>query len=104
MRFSSKWNRRSFLGSVGALAGSIFSGSIFSSTVLSPRKLFGGNRPAAASAVSGFGGTGNPYEELGVTTVINCAGTMTMLGGSLPHPELDEQKRRPLDVMPGVMN
>jgi L-seryl-tRNA(Ser) seleniumtransferase len=39
--------------------------------------------------VSGFGQTGNPYEELGVTTVINCEGTMTMLGGSLPHPELE---------------
>jgi L-seryl-tRNA(Ser) seleniumtransferase len=35
-----------------------------------------------------LGQTGNVYEELGVTTVINCEGTMTMLGGSLPHPEL----------------
>jgi uncharacterized pyridoxal phosphate-dependent enzyme len=26
---------------------------------------------------------------LGVPTVINCEGTMTMLGGSLPHPELE---------------
>ena len=81
MRLRSKWNRRSFLGSVGVIAGSI----------LAPRKLFSSNRRAAdASAkVSGFGKTGNPYEELGVTTVINCEGTMTMLGGSLPHPELE---------------
>src|SRR5258708_31613708 len=80
MRLNSKWNRRSFLGSVGVLAGSI----------LAPRKLFSRNRAAAASStrVTGFGQSGNPYEELGVPTVINCEGTMTVLGGSLPHPEL----------------
>jgi uncharacterized pyridoxal phosphate-dependent enzyme len=90
MRLNSKWNRRSFLGSAGAIAGSMFSGSIFSSSVLTPRKLFAKNRAVSASApVSGFGQTGNPFEELGVTTVINCEGTMTMLGGSLPHPELE---------------
>jgi len=80
MRLNSKWNRRGFLGSIGAIAASI----------LAPRKLFSGSRAAAASApVSGFGQTGNPYEELGVTTVINCEGTMTTLGGSLPHPDLE---------------
>src|ERR1035438_3319178 len=81
MRLKSKWNRRGFLGGVGVLAGSI----------VAPRKLFSWSRPAAeaSSRVSGFGQTGNPYEELGVTTVINCEGTMTMLGGSLPHPELE---------------
>jgi uncharacterized pyridoxal phosphate-dependent enzyme len=86
MRLKSKWNRRGFLGSMGAIAGSILSGSI-----LAPRKLFGSNRGAAgpSAPVSGFGQTGNPYEELGVTTVINGEGTMTMLGGSLPHPELE---------------
>ncbi len=58
--------------------------------MLAPRKLLARNRALGASApVSGFGQTGNPYEELGVTTVINCEGTMTMLGGSLPHAELE---------------
>jgi L-seryl-tRNA(Ser) seleniumtransferase len=90
MRLNSKWNRRGFLGTVGAIAGPILSGSIFSSSILAPRKLFGGNRATGAGApVIGFGKTGNPYEELGVATVINCEGTMTMLGGSLPHPELE---------------
>src|SRR5580658_8968840 len=85
MRLNSKWNRRSFLGSVSAIAGSIFSGSI-----LAPSKLFGASRPPrAGTTVTGFGQTGNPYEELGVTTVINCEGTMTVLGGSLPYPELE---------------
>jgi uncharacterized pyridoxal phosphate-dependent enzyme len=81
MQLNSKWNRRSFLGSVGMIAGSI----------LAPRKLFSWNRGTArgSAPVGGFGRTGNPYEELGVTTVINCEGTMTMLGGSLPHPELE---------------
>lgn len=86
MRLNSKWNRRSFLGSAGAIASSILSGSI-----LAPRKLFASNRGAAGATtpVSGFGHTGNPFEELGVTTVINANGTMTVLGGSLPHPELE---------------
>jgi L-seryl-tRNA(Ser) seleniumtransferase len=82
MRFNAKWNRRSFLGSVGLVASSI----------LAPRKLFSWNRsssPGVSLRISGFGQTGNPYEELGVTTVINCEGTMTVLGGSLPHPELE---------------
>ncbi len=42
-----------------------------------------------SAKVSGFGQSGNPYEELGVTTVINCEGTMTMLGGSILRPELE---------------
>src|SRR5713101_6344465 len=86
MRLKSKWNRRSFLGSVGVIAGSILPGSI-----LVPHKLFSWSRGAsrASAPVGGFGRSGNPYEELGVTTVINCEGTMTVLGGSLPHPELE---------------
>ena len=80
MRLNSKWNRRGFLGSVGTIAAAI----------LTPRKLFSWNRGASSGApMGGFGRTGNPYEELGVTTVINCEGTMTMLGGSLPHLELE---------------
>jgi uncharacterized pyridoxal phosphate-dependent enzyme len=78
MPLSANFNRRSFLGAVGFIAGAL----------VSPRKLFSKNREAAVK-VNGFGQTGNPYEELGVTTVINCDGTMTMLGGSLPHPELE---------------
>jgi seryl-tRNA(Sec) selenium transferase len=81
MRINSKWNRRTFLGIWGA----------FTSAALTPRRLFASNRNGAngSGAVSGFGQTGNPYQELGVRTVINCEGTMTMLGGSLPHPEIN---------------
>src|SRR3989440_10987510 len=79
MRPRSNWNRRTFLGSVAALAGSL----------AAPKKLFASARDADRAVKSGFGHSGNPYEELGLTTVINCEGTMTMLGGSLPHPELE---------------
>src|SRR5215471_3088934 len=73
-------NRRGFLGTASALAASLFA----------PRKLFSATRTTAKAAeVSGFGQSGNPYDELGVTTVINCEGTMTMLGGSLLRPELE---------------
>src|SRR6266496_783450 len=79
MRPRSNWNRRTFLGSFAALAGSL----------AAPKKLYASARDADRAVTSGFGHSGNPYEELGLTTVINCEGTMTMLGGSLPHPELE---------------
>jgi L-seryl-tRNA(Ser) seleniumtransferase len=60
-------------------------------SIFAPRKLLSSATPSAGgnTSVSGFGQSGNPYEELGVTTVINCEGTMTMLGGSVLRPELD---------------
>jgi len=73
-------NRRGFLGTATALAASLFA----------PGKLFSGTRSAAKAVdVTGFGQSGNPYDELGVTPVINCEGTMTMLGGSILRPELE---------------
>jgi uncharacterized pyridoxal phosphate-dependent enzyme len=76
MRF--KWNRRTFLGSLGATAAWAMGG----------RRALGwpGLR---ATKLSGFGQSGNVYDELGVTTVINGQGTMTVLGGSLPRPEVE---------------
>ncbi len=80
MGLDSRWNRRGFLGTAAALATSL----------LTPRKLFSKVASGASSpAVTGFGQTGNPYDELGVGTVINCEGTMTMLGGSILRPELE---------------
>jgi L-seryl-tRNA(Ser) seleniumtransferase len=80
MRLNSTWNRRGFLGTAAAMVAS----------ALAPRKLFSKVGAASGnSAFSGFGQSGNPYEELGVTTVINCQGTMTMLGGSVLRPELE---------------
>src|SRR5438067_11190038 len=76
MRLSTSWNRRSFLGTAGAIGASI----------LAPARLVA---VQGRTQVSGLGSTGNPYEELGVNTVINCQGTMTMLGGSVIRPELE---------------
>src|SRR6266568_2850369 len=81
MTFNDNWNRRTFLGTLGALVGTLFSG----------RRVFALPRAAGnkAAPLSGFGATGNVYEELGVTTVINGQGTMTVLGGSLMRPEVE---------------
>ncbi|HTS11216.1 MAG TPA: aminotransferase class V-fold PLP-dependent enzyme [Candidatus Limnocylindrales bacterium] len=73
-----KWNRRTFLGSLGAATAWLGSGG----------RAFAWTSPRALK-LSGFGETGNVYDELGVTTVINGQGTMTMLGGSLPRPEVE---------------
>jgi uncharacterized pyridoxal phosphate-dependent enzyme len=81
MRLGMARNRRSFLGALGVIAGSTIAGSMMSS-----KKLFA---TKTTTKISGFGQSGNPYEELGVTTVINCEGTMTMLGGSILRPELE---------------
>jgi len=80
MRLNTTWNRRGFLGTVAAMVASAFA----------PAKLFSKVGAAAGiPAVNGFGQSGNPFEELGMTTVINCEGTMTMLGGSILRPELE---------------
>jgi len=74
------WNRRGFLGTAATMVASVFA----------PRRLGAtASKTAESAAVTGFGQTGNPYDELGVTTVINCQGTMTMLGGSILRPELE---------------
>lgn len=83
MTFADKSNRRTFLGALSAL----------SATLMSPRRLFAAPaaaKPGGGKKLTGLGSTGNVYEELGVTTVINGEGTMTVLGGSLLRPEVEE--------------
>ena len=78
---AANWSRRGFVGTLMAGAASL----------LNSRRLFGAgvaSAPAAAS-LTGFGQSGNPYQELGIPTVINAMGTMTMLGGSLIRPEVE---------------
>jgi uncharacterized pyridoxal phosphate-dependent enzyme len=83
MPFFNESNRRKFLGTLSAV----------SAALLSPGRLFASvskPSPVSQAKLTGFGSTGNVYEELGVTTVINGQGTMTVLGGSLPRPEVEE--------------
>jgi L-seryl-tRNA(Ser) seleniumtransferase len=81
MALNLKWTRRNFMSSLGALGGAM----------LHPGKLFARSTPVRTpeTKISGFGETGNVYEELGVVTVINGQGTMTILGGSLMRPEVE---------------
>jgi len=74
------WSRRGFIGILTAAAASL----------LSPRKSLAKIASTeSAATTAGFGQSGNPYQELGIPTVINAEGTMTMLGGSLGRPEVE---------------
>ena len=66
MSISAKWSRRGFMSGISSLTAMMF-GS---------RKLLATPSPGAAKdgTVTGFGHSGNVYEELGVTTVINGQG------------------------------
>ena len=74
------WSRRGFVGTLTAAAASL----------LGPRRSLAKIASTdSAATTAGFGQSGNPYQELGVPTVINAEGTMTMLGGSLGRPEVE---------------
>lgn len=75
------WSRRGFVGTLITGAASL----------LNSRKSFaaGASTTPAPATVTGFGQSGNPYQELGIPTVVNAMGTMTMLGGSLIRPEVE---------------
>jgi uncharacterized pyridoxal phosphate-dependent enzyme len=79
MGFDLKWTRRSFMGALAALTGGL----------LNARKALAVPAARSDAKITGFGSTGNVYDELGVTTVINGQGTMTVLGGSLMRPEVE---------------
>lgn len=85
-------NRRSFLSSLTGSAG------VLAGTAMGGRKLLAATEGKGvgifafgeSGKITGLGETGNVYKELGVTPVINGQGTMTMLGGSLIPPEVEE--------------
>ena len=72
MKTAGVWNRRNFLSGLGAMAAAALPGNA----------LARGKRAANAAAAAG-----NIYKELGVKTMINAWGTITMIGGSLIPPE-----------------
>ena len=74
MSFRDRWNRRTFLGTLAAVSSAIVGrGALFASSA------FAASTKDAKSSVKGFGATGDIYKELGVTTVINGEGTMTVV-------------------------
>jgi seryl-tRNA(Sec) selenium transferase len=89
------WSRRSFLSLLGAATGG----------VLTPGELRGegmftkkGKMPTVDGSpivpiTSGLG-SGDIYEELGVTPLININGTVTVIGGSVMSPQVMELIRR----------
>lgn len=86
MTITSSWTRRGFMTGVSSLVAAL----------IGPRNLgaastsgSGAHAAGAPAALTGFGQSGNVYEELGVPTVINGQGTMTTLGGSLMRPEVE---------------
>jgi uncharacterized pyridoxal phosphate-dependent enzyme len=81
MLFPTDSNRRSFMTVLSAAVAGF----------LMPNRMLGSPTAAAPApgALTGFGSSGNVYEELGVTPVINAQGTMTVLGGSLMRPEVE---------------
>src|SRR5215475_10537277 len=92
------WSRRSFLAAVGA-AGSMFAGPrIAGASIFGKKhKVAGGAAVDGAQIVpitSGLGSTGDVYAELGVTPLVNINGTVTVIGGSVMHPEVMELIRR----------
>jgi len=87
MPLNLKSTRRTFMSSLGVIAGTL------AGAMTNPRRLFASAAVPASgpgtAKISGFGASGNVYDELGVTTVINGQGTMTVLGGSLARPEVE---------------
>jgi uncharacterized pyridoxal phosphate-dependent enzyme len=82
MSLRERWNRRTFLTALSGLTAAVFG----------PNPILGAlpASPSTRKTLTGFGASGNVYEELGVTTVINGQGTMTVLGGSWMRPEVEE--------------
>lgn len=87
-------SRRSFLSTAGvALAGLMSATKMRAASLTGNSADYGLESVHARPKLVGFGSTGNVYAELGVTPVINAAGTYTSLGGSLMAPEVMEVMR-----------
>ena len=98
MNLKFAWNRRSFLAALGAI-----SGGLFAPRELDAAGMFGNKHKVSKTALdgspivpihSGLGSTGDIYAELGVTPLVNINGTVTVIGGSVMHPEVMELIRR----------
>jgi seryl-tRNA(Sec) selenium transferase len=98
MKLKFDWTRRSFLAALGAISGGLFApseleaGSIFGKKHKPPKH--GTDGAPVVPISSGLGSTGDIYAELEVTPLVNINGTVTVIGGSVMHPEVMELIRR----------
>jgi L-seryl-tRNA(Ser) seleniumtransferase len=93
MNIKSAWSRRSFLTTFSAAIGGLWGvKNVRAATLVSGGPYEPASNGSAAIS-SGLGSSGDIYAELGVTPVINGAGTYTVLGGSLMYPEVIEAMR-----------
>jgi uncharacterized pyridoxal phosphate-dependent enzyme len=88
MEFKRQPDRRSFLARVGLTMGT----GVAARTLWAKNRLAGGaiSSPPGPDKLTGLGASGDVYRELGIKPVINGQGTMTMLGGSLIPPEVEQ--------------
>jgi L-seryl-tRNA(Ser) seleniumtransferase len=94
MNLKSGWNRRSFLGTLGAAAGSLFSPKAAVAEKKLKDEKHGVDGHAIVPITKGLGSTGDIYKELGVTPLVNIVGTVTVIGGSVMKPEVMELMRQ----------
>lgn len=95
MNIKSAWSRRSFLSTFSVALGGLWSvRNAGASTLMTGGPCSApGSGSGATTISSGLGSSGDIYAELGVTPVVNGAGTYTVLGGSLMYPEVIEAMR-----------
>src|SRR5438270_1108402 len=98
MNLKSGWNRRSFLSTLGAIAGGLLSPGRLNAEGMFNKKTKSSTPGVDGNPIvpitSGLGSTGDIYAELGVTPLININGTVTVIGGSVMRPEVMELIRR----------
>src|SRR5260370_36539771 len=84
MNLKSSWNRRSFLSTLGAVAGSLLSPDRLNAERVSNRRAKSGASAVDGNPIvpitTGLGSTGDIYAELGVTPLLNINGTVTRIG------------------------
>src|SRR5258705_5512003 len=86
MNLKSAWNRRSFLSTLGAAAGSLFAPARLNAEGVSTKKTKSATPSVDGHPIveitTGLGSTGDIYAELGVTPLININGTVTVIAGA----------------------
>jgi seryl-tRNA(Sec) selenium transferase len=96
-----KFGRRNFLSSLSALGGWLLGSSNLDALAPTAKNTGSMSSPGLplvdghpiAPITKSFCSTGNPWEELGVTPMVNIQGTVTVIGGSVMRPEVMEAIR-----------